>query len=353
MASKKAPTKQDCDPHLFWPEPPSSPRHIKRLFCGRQTALDVGLAKLKRGLDLRGRRSKKFDKQPWVIHGESRSGKSHLARRIQVGLPRGKKRIHVLVSAQERTDALVVMQEIFEILRGEFTAKVHDQTLTANPLAEPAVQIVNDLVRQTALFFGGGAEKATITVEESMRDAMETSVGFDFPAKLFRFLAKFQTDRTERHAVQVVLRNPTPRDLAELCGFMAETLVRFKLADHVMILVDDVDPLEGYTDPGRNGDIQRSVLAGALGALHATSGVDVLITARSWYARAKKELLILVDLADYAMEVAELLDIHEHRQNVLGAKDGGSRFLAGQALEQVAQDARGLPGVFLQHLDTA
>ena len=118
--------------------------------------------------------------------------------------------------------------------------------------------------------------------------------------------------------------------------------------------MDDVDLLEGYLSPVRNARSQRSLLADAINVLHGAPGVDVVLTARSWYFHSRKELQTLVDLSKAPpMTADELIGVHDRRFQTYGKKRGPSGFLEPEALERLAQDVDGLPGVFLQHLQTA
>ena len=352
MTKATTPSKFDCQPDLFKPEPPENPKHVKLLFSGRVKELERGVTTLKSYLDVKGKRSKEHDKRPWVIHGESRSGKSHLARRILVDLPHGKRRPQLVIRARGRMDALVVMWNLLERLNGEFCWRTEDETLPDSPVAIPKVQLISKLMREAAIFLRDGAETATITFEESTKKALETGLDAGVPTKLLRFLAKFRTEQSEKRSLQVALRNPTPRDLAELCGIMAETLLDLKLIDHLLILVDDIDLLEAYISVEHNGRLQRSFLSDALIALHETPGVDVLLTSRSWYAVDQREFQELVHIAQQ-MSNDELISIHDLRYGSLGPPNAPNPFLTQGALKLAAADARGLPGVFLQHLDTA
>src|SRR5262249_43119869 len=152
MASRKALSKFACDSSLFKPEPPTDPRLVKRLFAGREKELRRGFETLKNELDLRGKRSRHFDKVPWVIHGESRSGKSHLARRILAKFPATARRLQPLIPARDRVEALLVIADIFRQLVGLFRECAQNERLSDPVAGRPDVRTVNNLVERMLLF---------------------------------------------------------------------------------------------------------------------------------------------------------------------------------------------------------
>ena len=105
MSKKKAISKYAVDTSLFKPEPPADVKLVKALFAGRDAQLTRGYETLSNQCDVNGKRSKSFDKRPWVIHGESRSGKSHLARRILAEFRPNPMRLQFLVPAREKIEA--------------------------------------------------------------------------------------------------------------------------------------------------------------------------------------------------------------------------------------------------------
>ena len=344
-------SKFNVPPHLFKPEPPSDPRQVKRLFCGRPTELHVGVERLKAGLDLRGRRAN-GDKYPWVIHGESRSGKSHLARRIFADFPESEQRWQVRVIAGGQLDAIRVLQQLFEKFSAFFDARLMDQKLPVDPLQTVEIRIAKQLVDRIGLF-ESGTQSVTLTAEDSQRRTREMAGEIGNATLLAKFIAKFQTERSQKDSVQLAVRPPTPADLADVCGIMAETLLRHGLIKHVLVLLDDIDLLETYQSPQQNARVQRSLLADAIHNLHSAPGVDVVLTARSWYVHSDdKRLHTLVDLSRFnPMNVDDLLSVHDERLKI--SKNPAAAFLTREALRQLAADVVGLPGVFLQHLQGA
>ena len=350
MATAKV-SKYDVDPQLFRPEPPIDPRQVKKLFFGREAEFRRGLHGLKAGLDVGGKRYAKFDKPSWVIHGESRSGKSHLARRIFAELPDNDQRLQFRILAGGRLEAITVMRELFEEFRGRFLDRIFDQRLKNDPLRSGQTRFVKQLVEKIAMF-EPGTQSVTLTSEESSKEAVEAGLEIGCGTLLGKFIGKFQAERAEKGTVQLALRQPTAADLAEVCGIMAETLLSQKLIQHVLVLMDNVDLLEEYVSAEQNARKQRFLLADAIRILHSAPAVDVVITARSWYAHSSKELHTLVKL-ESPMPPEELLAVHDLRVKAYGRKHAPAEFLTRDALGQLAGDINGLPGVFLQHLQTA
>ena len=346
MPPIKATSKYAYDPELFKPEPPENPKLVKALFCGRVAELRRGIETLKRFGDVNGRRAKQRDKRPWVIHGESRSGKSHMARRILADLPSGRKKLKLLIPARDRLDATEVMRNLFERMRLHFEGRL--APLQNEPAAASWADAVELIAKAASLPPGG--DSITFTVRSEFKSTWQDRFGIS--GAVLRFETSMGEDETAGESTTVTLRQPHARDFAQYCAIMVDALVRANQVDHVLILVDDVDLLEAYLNERRNGDIQRSILTDALAMLHETPCVDVVLTARSWYAYAKKEFQPLVDLSQSELSAEDLVKIHDLRFSAV-APSGQAGFLDGTALRQAATDVRGLPGVFLQHLDTA
>jgi hypothetical protein len=259
-----------------------------------------------------------------------------------------------MIPSGGRLNALAVMRDLFETLRAEFQVRIFNPGFPSDPLRQPIVNLARQVIDKIGLF-ESGVQSATLTLEESDAEVVEAGLGTSGTALLLvKFLAKYQTQRTEKNIFGVSLRPPTPIDLAEVCGVIVETLLNLKLIQHALILVDDADLLEAYITPEQNARDQRSLLADALQVLHSAPGIDVVVTARSWYAHSRKELQTLVDLArSPTLSANELKKIHDQRFRLYGSKDWPYSFLTESALQQLAKDTEGLPGVFLQHLNAA
>jgi hypothetical protein len=207
--------------------------------------------------------------------------------------------------------------------------RVSDQRLEEDLLKKPLVDLVRQLIERIALF-QNDVQSVELSTEASRREALDIGGELDAAPLLSKFLAKYQTETARKSAIKLSLRPPTPGDLAEVCGIMLETLLTVKRINHALILVDDIDLLETYQSPTQNARQQRSILGQALDQLHGTTGVDVVMTARSWYFHSRKDLQTLVDLGmSSPMQPADLVDIHHRRVKIKGR--GGGAFLTGGA----------------------
>jgi hypothetical protein len=289
-----------------------------------------------------------------VIHGESRCGKSHLARRALCDLARGKNRHQITVIAREQLEAQNVMRQVFEKMYELYRTKVSDVHLALDESGKMLVQFTDELVNRVAGLLVDRVESMTISLSQTRTKSLEAGLKASIVPKIFSLLGRYRSQTGEEEGWQITIRQPSPKDCADFVGIMVDTLVRLGLLNHLLLLLDDVDLLEGYAPTEQSGRLERSILTGALCALHREARVDVLITARSWYAHAHKELNPLVDmLGSEEMGVRDLVAIHNNHFSQFSPKGYPRTFLTAEALKEAALDSRGLPGLFLQHLRTA
>ncbi|MBF0625695.1 MAG: hypothetical protein HQL82_12905 [Magnetococcales bacterium] len=215
-----------------------------------------------------------------------------------------------------------------------------------------------DLMEQVARFSSGANQ---VQWKVSRQD--QSQLGLDVRAtpvpKILQFQMRMGAGRGQGEEESVTLGVPGPDAYAEYIGIMVDTLLRLKRLDHLLILVDDADLLvvdagdREYGEGERTG--QRSQLADALLALYRCRGIDVLLTARSLYARSKKEFHTLVDLSWHSpMPEETLAEIYGVHMVTFGPRDGDpGDFLPSPVVAEAARLANHLPGLFLQHLRIA
>jgi hypothetical protein len=350
MPPPRQASKFDCGSCLFRPEPPLSRALVKKLFRGRAKELQRGLATLKHDIDLGGKQAKARDKKPWLIQGEARSGKSHLARRILAGMPCTSQRIQFVISARDKAEAVRVMASLFWQLMVQFRKRTSPMKRVNAFHADQDLQLVDELVEKTALFLHE-AQSGVAPPERQGESTIE--IGGEVSDLLEKLLSKHSSRHCDPDSLQVVLKPPTAAVLAEICGVMVEALARRKLLRHVLILIDDVDLLVPQQASQPDRSIQRGLLADALYLLHCQPGIDVIMTARSGYAHTRKDFQTLVNLTDGPMLPEELVAIHDGHVRTFARRLPGGRFLKADSLRTLAEATTGLPGVFLQYLQVA
>jgi hypothetical protein len=344
-------SKADYGLDVFRAEPPSDDRTAIRLLVGREDVVERAYQGLRRHLDIGGLTTKPTGKHPAIIQGETRSGKSHLAKCLFARFRESDKRLRIEVPARNRGDALAVIRAIFERLRDEFYGYFNGE-LAGDVVGEQFMQLTATIVGGFDFFWGPGgmtADSMKLTTNWERADTVANE------AAVFRLAAKFQNTSKSGGGTELTLRPPSALLLAEACGVIVDALNRAGLLDHVLVLVDDVDLVARYNSPQDNGRVSQSELATALCELHRSPCVDVVVTARSWYANSQKEFTPLVNLAaEPPLTPAQLAEIHDRRMALAIGKRALPRvFLAPEALEEAAAYASCLPGVFLQHLDAS
>ena len=273
--------KEVYDIATFKPEAPELPKLVRELFCARDEELSQALESLRGNLDVSGRRAGTRDKRPWVIHGDSRSGKSHLARRLMLELPHDDEHLQFVLVLRQKQDAAVAMQMLLDEL-------VHAYAGRANPPATGPSSFL----------------------------AEARSAGL----------------------------------IARACGQIIQAMIGDHGIEHVLILIDDVDLLEDYADREQSGRVQRAALSAAIAELVRTAGVDIILTARSWYAEMHRECNELADLTP--MTIEQLMLIYERQLSVFAPLRPCDP-LSAAAIHKAAERTKGLPGLFLGYLHVA
>ncbi|MEO5374376.1 MAG: ATP-binding protein [Alphaproteobacteria bacterium] len=350
-----AETMYGVHPGLFKSEPPNGREVVRSLFCGREYELQYCTSTLRDSMVRDGEQSRDFDKQPWIIHGESRAGKSHLARRILTDLDNGEDILSFIIPARERLQAVKVMETLFNKIANEFTSRHSSRSLwekAKDVVAEsPETEVVLDIIDKVQAL-SHSVEGIDLTISATTKDAFEVGGSTSILPGILKILAKSGRQNTDGRTTVFKLRPPNADDYVNYCSLIIGVLRREYGVKSVLVLVDDVDLIEGYKDPEQNGRVQRLILAASLIALHQIPCVEVVVTSRSWYAYANKEFQELVNLYDFDMSENEIVEIYRRRWKAYAPRVPGG-FLNEDALLTAAQDVQGIPGVFLQHMDTA
>jgi hypothetical protein len=339
--------KYGYDPLLLHPDPPETPALVRSLFIGRDSELARGTSILMKHRDLSG--TKTSGKRPWVIHGESRMGKSHLARRILLDLPEDSKHLQIKVYARGSWDAERVIQDIFSSLYDVYRNLVNSRTFRPNQGQEALIRSSHALFEQVKIF-SGPAKPQAINLNWNKDLQRGLNIGIDVATPfLCKLAAQLQANLRQSEGTTFTFHAPTIRDLTAICAAIVEVLLRLELLEHVLVFADDVDLIADPCGPSAN---QAPALAKALVDLCSAPAVDVLVTARTWYHFAQRDFLELVSL-DGGLSISELLDLYRKRFQSMGRPDLPQSFLTTDALQRLAEMVGGTPGMFLHRLYVA
>jgi len=334
-------------PSLFLPEPPNELKRATALFRGRERERARCVETLKSCVDVNGKYQKKNDKKPWIIHGESRVGKSHLARCVISDMPKGK-RIKIIVSAKERGSSYIVLEQIFQKLKHKFDILLGKKRHETKGEISDELEVTSKILNLADSFITKDEERETFI---EIGTDVEANFGLDTSLKILTStILKFGFKESKKTGMTIKMKAPTATDYAFYCMLISEVLVFNKMCPHVLILIDDVDLIKGYKDQNTNGRVERSELSELIIGLHSARGVDVLVTSRSWFAFGHKDYKKLVELDE--MDSRMLIEIHDARILHYTPKYPES-FLTKEALQDLADNVSGLPGVFLHKLEVA
>ncbi|MCA9569155.1 MAG: hypothetical protein KC656_15005, partial [Myxococcales bacterium] len=255
---------------LFQSNPPNDPDDIRGLFCNRERELAFGVALLQdQSLDRIG-----------AIHGETRCGKSHLARRLlvevdELGLPF----LPIQVNANDLGTARGALESVFyallgalgEVPRGQVEAidsdslghaAVFDQVLERLHAIEPLVEGIQ--IRRTEEHSQKLSRTASVSIDLGSSGNLGSSM-----------------ERVSRQVFeQGVL---TERQLAEVFLREASDLLHLVTCKRVLLYVDDLDLL-AQGDESDGTQVRR--LIELLKVLATTDSVTVLASVRTQFFAA-------------------------------------------------------------------
>lgn len=355
--------KEHHNHRLFRSEPPAG-EDVKTLFKGRTEELARSLAQLRYNLDERANAENADDffgtdetKDLWIIHGPTRSGKSHLGRRILADFPEDTAHRKLFFPCRDRLEPTEVFQRIFEgictIFHECVALKEERPDAKNDSLQKTLIDETRNLILNIAPFCTPNPPD-TVTIEYAQEhiDSLRAEFRGGIPA-IIQFMLQAGTQTGSGTTYKATFFAPSAKQCSKYCGVIIDTLVRTHLLDHLLILVDDADLLENEYKTTERVQLKTVHLADALVELHQCRGVDILVTSRSHYAISKKEFRELIDLTGYGMDTRDLIDIYRAHVQKFGWKDHPEGFLTDEALEKAARWAAHLPGIFLMHLSVA
>ncbi len=311
---------------LFSPNPPKAGDPLTReLFVDRELELADGIEFLTAGQD--------FEPRIYAIHGESRSGKSHLARRLLDDV--ADRFTAVELNATTMGDARLALAKIFSDLVAAVKAE-----LKADPLSTRAQRVEPWMAWFDGLLplIQGDEKSREIQVTHGVREVMTARFGSVHAA----FTEKV-ADLTDQTATTMRIEQPEDWTLVRHVRRLAELAWYAGGERPVLIYVDDLDLLTRRRH--REDDPEAVNLTAFLEPIAESPKVVVVASVRSRYFTTRDKAFhdfVKVRLFPHGL----LRQVYQRQIDVL--YDGEPVF-ADDTLARLLSVAAGRVGVFLRY----
>lgn len=336
---------------LFDPNPPEAEGDVEALFHNRVNELRDAMDKL---------RAPHLPALPLVVHGPSRSGKSHFARYlVQVAVREGAPFFPILVAAGEKMNARRVLARMYRRLldtipqfppgvKGEEALEGWQRELQefheVLPLVDDASKEfelettrVEAQQRQSRFGFSFGP---SVTFKSALPTAGAHTVEPKVDLKLEATRGSDQS-RSETHKVKGKVSLPTDEHVVAWIGRLLALRRRIDARTRVLFTVDDLDLL----DPRKESGDVCGVLLDLLTELTRTSDCVVIVTVRTRsYNERAKDLPLLAHIRGWS-DTGELRRVYDLRVEQL---NDGEAVFEPEAVEWLAQRVEGRVGMLLQ-----
>lgn len=319
--------------YLFLSTPPTDDRFVKVLFHNREPELASAMATLS---------VEQLPRQLWAVHGPTRSGKSHFARRLLLEVrERGLSYSIVTVDANNKGSARAVLVSLFT------------QLLEGLPASPPRDANAPDQIR----YRDGRRDCFVIKplVEGLLRDVVHevqtkdtrsegTEAGLKIGPQWFALEARARhgTETSEARTQRVSLREPSDPELVQWLELLLDLHRIQDSGRRMLFLIDDVDLL------ARDGAEGAAVSQQLFDRLHALAqhphGVVMLTVRQQSYNGREKEFQELASI-DLWTDPEDILEVY--RKHIETFNRGESIFHE-SALGWLARNVEGRVGMFLQ-----
>ncbi len=320
--------------HLFVATPPSLDQKdlVRALFYNRERELAYATEKLRGGGSLG---------QIQAIHGATRAGKSHFARRLVLELEDQRLPLTpVLVDANSKGSARAVLRELFQRVHAMLKP---DAPSGMDPGAYREAWLDCDRVKP---LLDGTVQEITFSTEHTRSTQRSTGVGLRIgPQTAFAALqldARGQQERRDATSERYTLRSPTDE---ELTGWVKYALGLFRQHHplyRVLFMVDDADLV---ARGGGEATEASQVLFDRLADLAHDPACLVVVTVRQRaYNGRDKEFDTLAELKRWRDAEHTLAVYRRHIERFHEGRD----VFTPDALQRLAEECMGMVGMFLQ-----
>jgi len=265
----------------------------------------------------------------YVVHGESRIGKSHLAIYLMKQFENEFQMIYFYVNANTRGYALDILKDLFY--------QVSDYVASLNSSGHPEEQkFLNAYLNDVNNIFYGVPAKIALKKSRDQRQKLSPSFKGRFPFIDVQLGA--DQDQKKQDEILVELTTIAPdklRDILSQC-FM---LLSYITKQNILLLVDDLDLLEKIGE----GEKQRDILSNHLKHFSTIDPVTVFATSRTHYfIERQKELHNFLEVP--RMSPTDLKSIYEKR---IKCYLKGISIFTEDVLSDLVSGFQGYVGIFL------
>jgi len=265
----------------------------------------------------------------YVIHGESRIGKSHLAIYLMSAFKKEHQMIYFYVNANTRGYALDILKDLFDQVSdyvASLSASDHQKEF------EFLKSYLNDI---NNIFYGVPA-KIALKKSRDQRQKLSPSLKGRFPFVDIQLGG--EQDQKRQDEISVELKTIPPDKLRDILA-QCFKLISYITHQNILLLVDDLDLLEEIGE----GEKQRDLLSNHLKYFSTIDPVTVFATSRTHYfIERQKELHNFLQV--YRMSSMDLKTVYEKRVECF--LNGVSIFTE-DVLSELINGFNGYVGIFL------
>ncbi len=311
---------------LFDSNPPESDEAAQALFHNRKGELSWAARQLRAHLAAT---------KILAIHGDTRTGKSHFARRMLFDATDALLGLSVIINANQRETAQNLLVDLF----GELSVQLRglDEWDRSHPILKG---IFDDFVEFSSLVIPlifGEVDQIELGVGRRLFSKASATMALTPTFTELGFTAEYGEETTASE--KRILRAPRGSQLAVFCKWMGEAISEL-LGGPLLILVDDQDLLSTQSD----GWAATSELVSALKFVAASPSIVVMATVRSAYWNGReKDLIDFVEVRPFGD--ADMKAVYQLRMD---AYNDGEAVFSPTALRWLLDGADGRVGMFLQ-----
>jgi len=312
--------------------PPDNDKEVNALFHNRESELKHGIDYLCESIS---------SQNIMVIHGESRTGKSHFLRKLIIELKKENRPfLFHYVNANSQQTARNVLIDIFRLLKKQIFS--FNPNFDHHALAMQQLSIVKDLLIDISPLVSGEREQMICTLTKERITSQESHFSFlpNFVQAIFQSRQELKMGEEKQWVIPMV----SDENLIELIKYQVKLLLEIispEKKQSILLSVDDIDLL--CDNP--QGDVQVKLLLDLLNQLASDSFFNIVVTLRteSFHDRSKNMWPLQgINIFDNS----EMIHIYQKHLNLYNQ---GNAIYTNYAIEYLIENSDGRIGDFLKN----